>query len=285
MRAIWKGTISFGLVTIPIALGVATRRSDPSFRMLDARTHEPVKQQLVTGSDGQTLSRDQTVKGYEVSKGQFVVLSDAELESVAAEREHTINIVAFIDAAELDPVYYDRSYYVQPQEHGVKPYALLAAAMKETGKAAVGKLVLSGKQYLALLRPSGDTLVLELLFYPEDVRSASEIEDAVGNVGVSDQELSMARQLIESLARPFDPAEFTNEHKQAVMRLIEQKLAGEEVSIQQEPEPAPAPDLMAALKASLEQTEKAGSAKASGDRKQNGRAKTTSRQKQTSKKS
>jgi DNA end-binding protein Ku len=252
--------------------------------MLDARTHEPVKQQLVTGSDEQTLSRDQTVKGYEVSKGQFVVLTDSELESVAAERQHTIDIVAFIDATELDPVYYDRSYYVQPQEHGVKPYALLASAMQETGKAAVGKLVLSGKQYLALLRPSGETLVLELLFYPEDVRSAGEIEDAVGGVEVSDQELSMARQLIDSLTRPFDPGEFTNEHKQAVMRLVEQKLAGEEISIQSEPEPAPAPDLMAALKASLEQTEKGQPAKASADKKQNGRGKNTGRQKQTSKK-
>jgi DNA end-binding protein Ku len=156
--------------------------------------------------------------------------------------------------------------------------------MQETGKAAVGKLVLSGKQYLALLRPSGETLVLELLFYPEDVRSAGEIEDAVGGVEVSDQELSMARQLIDSLTRPFDPGEFTNEHKQAVMRLVEQKLAGEEISIQSEPEPAPAPDLMAALKASLEQTEKGQPAKASADKKQNGRGKNTGRQKQTSKK-
>ena len=171
MRSIWKGTISFGLVNIPIALGVATQRSDPKFRTLDAETNQPIRQQMVSSArDDAVVERTETVKGYEVGKGQFVVVSDEELESVAVERRRTIDIVSFIDIDEVDPVYYDRTYYVVPQETANKPYTLLLEALKQTGKAAVGKIVLSSKEHLVLLRPSGDTLAIELLFYPEDVR-------------------------------------------------------------------------------------------------------------------
>ena len=171
MRSIWKGTISFGLVNIPIALGVATQRSDPKFRTLDAESGQPIRQQMVSAArDDAVVERTETVKGYEVGKGQFVVVTDEELDSVAVERRRTIDIVSFIDIDEVDPVYYDRTYYVAPQEAANKPYTLLLEALKETGKAAVGKIVLSSKEHLVLLRPSGDALAIELLFYPEDVR-------------------------------------------------------------------------------------------------------------------
>ena len=171
MRSIWKGTISFGLVNIPIALGVATQRSDPKFRTLDAETNQPIRQQMVSSArDDAVVERTETVKGYEVGKGQFVVVTDEELESVAVERRRTIDIVSFIDIEEVDPVYYDRTYYVVPQETANKPYTLLLEALKQTGKAAVGKIVLSSKEHLVLLRPAGDALAIELLFYPEDVR-------------------------------------------------------------------------------------------------------------------
>jgi DNA end-binding protein Ku len=257
MRSIWKGTISFGLVNIPIALGVATQRSDPKFRTLDAETNQPIRQQMVsTARDDAVVERTETVKGYEVGKGQFVVVTDEELESVAVERRRTIDIVSFIDTDEVDPVYYDRTYYVAPQEAANKPYTLLLQALKDTGKAAVGKLVLSSKEHLVLLRPAGDALAIELLFYPEDVRLSTreEIEDVVHDTKVADAELEMAKQLVDSLSRPFDPNEFENEHKRDLMALIEKKLAGEEITVAPEPEErAPVPDLMAALQASLDQ--------------------------------
>jgi DNA end-binding protein Ku len=255
VRAIWKGTISFGLVNIPVALGIATRRSDPSFRTLDQETLQPIKQQYFSparGDEGEVISREETVKGYEVAKDRFVVLSDEELESVAVERRHTIDIVSFIDVGEVDPVYYDRSYYVQAQEHAQKPYALLLEAVRDTNKAALGKLVLSGKEHLTLLRPAGDALVLELLFYPEDVRDKDEIEDGVRGTEVQPQELQMATQLVENLTRPFEPGDFQNEHKRELMAMIESKLAGEEVVVREAPAAEPVPDLMSALKASLE---------------------------------
>lgn len=257
MRSIWKGTISFGLVNIPVALGVATQRSDPKFRTLDAETLQPIRQQMFSpsrGEQGEVISREETVKGYEISKDRFLPMSDEELEAVAVERRRTIDLVAFVDGEEIDPVYYDRTYYLDPQEGAQKPYALLLQAMKETGKAALGKVVLSSKEHLVLLRPSGGTLAMELLFYPEDVRPRDEIEERVQDIEVREQEVAMATQLVESLTRPFDPGEFQNEHKRELLDLVERKLAGEEVPVAAEaPAPAPVPDLMAALQASLEQ--------------------------------
>ena len=206
--------------------------------------------------DDAVVDRTETVKGYEVGKGQFVVVTDEELESVAVERRRTIDIISFIDIEEVDPVYYDRTYYVAPQEAANKPYTLLLEALKETGKAAVGKIVLSSKEHLVLLRPAGDALAIELLFYPEDVRVSAreEIEEIVHDTKVAKAELDMAKQLVESLSRPFDPNEFENEHKRDLMALIEKKLAGEEIQVAPEPEQRePVPDLMAALQASLEQ--------------------------------
>ena len=274
MRSIWKGTISFGLVNIPIALGVATQRSDPKFRTLDAESGQPIRQQMVSSArDDAVVERTETVKGYEVGKGQFVVVTDEELESVAVERRRTIDIVSFIDIEEVDPVYYDRTYYVAPQEAANKPYTLLLEALKQTGKAAVGKIVLSSKEHLVLLRPSGDALAIELLFYPEDVRISTreEIEEIVHDTKVADAELDMAKQLVESLSREFDPNEFENEHKRDLMALIEKKLAGEEIKVAPEPEQRePVPDLMAALQASLEQAKgdkRKGAAKPSSGKK------------------
>ncbi len=253
----WKGTISFGLVNIPIALGLATQRSDPKFRTLDEQTLQPIRQQLFSparGEDGETISRDETVKGYEVAQGSYVVISDEELDSVAVERRRTIDIVAFVDQSEVDPVYFDRTYYIAPQETAEKPYALLLEAMRSTGKVALGKIVLSSREHLALLRPAGDALVIELLFYPEDVRSKADIEETVEGVKVTKPELEMAKQLVDSLTQPFEAEQFSNEHKAELMALIEKKVAGEEIAIAPEaPEPAAVPDLMAALKASLDQ--------------------------------
>ncbi len=258
MRSIWKGTISFGLVNIPVSVGIATQRTDPKFRTLDRESLQPIKQQLFSPARGETVAREDTIKGYEVSKDRYLPVSDEELEAVAVERRRTIDLVAFVDLEEVDPVFYDRTYYLEPQESAQKPYALLVEAMKRTGKAALGKIVMSSREHVVLLRPAGDTLVAELLFYPEDVRSKQEIDDRVGEVEVTDQELTMATQLVESLSRPFEPEEFENEHKRELLALIERKLSGEEVPVPVEAPPAePVPDLMAALKASIDQAKTA----------------------------
>ena len=294
MRPLWKGTISFGLVNIPISLGVATQRSDPKFRTLDAQTMQPIKQQLYSPAREETVERDETIKGYEVSKDRFLPVTDEELDSVAVERRRTIDIIGFVDAEDVDPVYFDRTYYLQPQEHAEKPYRLLLEAMKETGKAALGKLVMSSREHLTLLRPSGDTLVIELLFYPEDVRLKDEIEESVREIEVQDAELEMAKQLVTSLTRPFDPDEFENEHKRELLALIERKLAGEEVVVVEErPTAQPVPDLMTALKASLEQAQSSGgdaskkparpSSAANGDAKPKTKSKSGERKRSTAK--
>jgi DNA end-binding protein Ku len=265
VRAIWKGTVSFGLVNIPVALGVATKRSDPKFRMLDAETLHPVRRQYVVPeqSESEPAGKDtaspppreaaETVRGLELDPGRFVVISPDELEALKADRRRTIDIEAFVDVAEIDPVHYDRSYYVMPQQGSERPYALLLEAMRRTGRAAVGRFVLSRREHLALVRPAGDALVLELLFYPEDVRPKDEIEDRVRGTEVLRRELDVATQLVESLSRPFDPAEFENERNRELQALVERKLAGDEVAVAPEPPPsaAPAPDLMQALEASV----------------------------------
>lgn len=254
MRSIWKGTISFGLVNIPVSIGIATQRTDPKFRTLDRETLQPIKQQLFSPGRGEVVAREDTIKGYEVSKDQYLPVSDEELEAVAVERRRTIDLVAFVDLEEIDPVFYDRTYYLEPQESAQKPYALLVEAMKRTGKAALGKIVMSSREHVVLLRPAGDALVAELLFYPEDVRSKAEIDERVGEVEVTDGEVTMAEQLVESLSRAFDPGEFENEHKRELLALIERKLSGEEVPVPAEAPPAePVPDLMAALKASIDE--------------------------------
>lgn len=260
MRAIWKGTISFGLVNIPVALGIATQRSDPKFRTLDAEELQPIRQQMFSPARGEVITRDDTVKGYEVDKDRFVVITDEELESVAVERRRSIDILSFVDAGEVDPVYFDRTYYLMPQDGADKPYALLLEALSETGKAAIGKLVLSSKEHLVLLRPAGRTLSIELLFYPEDVRSKAEVEERMEGVKTTKAELEMAKQLVDSLTEPFDPDAYENEHKRELMALIERKMAGEtiEVSAEAPREAELAPDLMSALKASLEQAQKSG---------------------------
>ena len=266
MRSIWKGTISFGLVNIPISVGIATQRTDPKFRTLDRETLQPIKQQLFSPARGEVVDRDDTIKGYEVSKDQFLPVTEEELEAVAVERRRTIDLVSFVDLDEIDPVFYDRSYYLEPQEGASKPYALLVEAMKRTGKAAVGKIVMSSREHVVLLRPAGDALVAELLFYPEDVRPKEEIDERVREVEVTDQEIAMATQLVESLARPFDPDEFENEHKRETLALIERKLSGEEVVVQAEaPAAEPVPDLMAALKASIDQAKEAAPTAGGGD--------------------
>jgi DNA end-binding protein Ku len=256
MRTIWNGAISFGLVNIPIGLALATQRSDIAFRTLHRECGTPIKQKRYCPFHERDVEADELVKGWEVSKGQFVLVEESDLEAVALQRSQSIEILRFVELAQVDPVYFDRTYYLAPAsaEAARRPYVLLLRAMQETGMAAIGKFVLWGKENLCLIRPHDESLALETLFFAEDVRSRAEIEEAVEETEVKDAELELARQVIASLVGEFDPTEFENEYRRELRTMLEAKLAGEEIA---KPEPVPETpvvDLMEALKRSVAET-------------------------------
>jgi DNA end-binding protein Ku len=254
MRAIWNGFVSFGLVTIPVSVGLAQQRRDVSFRTLARETGQPVKQRRWDPVNDREVTADETVKGWEVAKGRYLPVEDEELEQFAARQEKTIRILQFVDAAEVDPVFFERAYWLEPQERAERPDKLLMTAMEGKGRAAIGRFVLSTKEHLVLLRASEGMLTLETLYYPEDIRlkDREEISDRVADVDVSDAELQMAEQLVEGLARPFEPEAYPNETRKALLDFLQAKAEGTEIDEPEEaPEPAPVIDLMAALKASL----------------------------------
>ena len=253
MRTIWNGSISFGLVNIPIGLALATQRSDVSYRTLHRECGTPIKQKRYCPFHERDVEAEELVKGWEYSKGNFVLVEEADLESVALQRSQSIEIVRFVALAEVDPVYFDRTYYLAPAgaDAARRPYVLLLRAMQSSGMAAIGKFVLWGKENLSLIRPHGDSLVLETLFFAEDVRSRAEIEEAVGETDVRKEELDLAGQVIGSLVGDFDPAEFENDHRRDVRAMLEAKVAGEEI-VRPEPVPeTPVVDLMDALRRSV----------------------------------
>jgi DNA end-binding protein Ku len=267
MRTIWNGSISFGLVNIPIGLALATQRSDVAFRTLHRECGTPIKQKRWCPLHEREVEPDELVKGWEVAKGEFVMVEESDLEAVALQRSQAIDILRFVRLDAVDPVYFDRTYYLAPAgaEAARRPYVLLLRAMQETGMAAVGKFVLWGKENLCLIRAQGDTLALETLFFAEDVRSKAEIEEAVEATDVRDAELKLAEQVIESLVGEWSAEEFENEYRRDLRAMLEAKLAGEAIT---RPEPVPETpvvDLMEALRRSVaEAQDKRGAPKAPG---------------------
>jgi DNA end-binding protein Ku len=276
MRTIWNGSINFGLVNIPVGLALATkpaaRQSDVSFRTLHRECGTPIKQKRWCPVHDREVSADELVKGWEVSKGEFVFVEDADLEAITVQDDsRAIEITRFVPLDQIDPVYYDRTYFLAPSDAPAqrRPYVLLLRAMQETGMGAMGRFVLRGQENFALIRPRGEALALETLFVSEDVRSQAEIDEAVEDTSVKDAELDLARQVIDSLAGDFEPDELESEYRGNLRAMLEAKLAGEEIKI---PEPVeedgPVIDLMEALKLSVNEAQKqkkpAAKAKASG---------------------
>jgi DNA end-binding protein Ku len=254
MRTIWNGSISFGLVNIPIGLALATQREDVSFRTLHRECGTPIKQKRWCPFHEREVEADELVKGWEVAKGEFVLVEDSDLEAVALQRSQSIDILRFVRLEAVDPVYFDRTYYLAPAsaEAQRRPYVLLLRAMQESGMAAVGKFVLWNKENLCLIRPQGDALVLELLFYAEDIRSKADVEDLVGGTEVKKAELDLADQVIQSLVGEWNPEDFENGYRNDLKAMLDAKLAGEAIA---RPEPAPETpvvDLMEALRRSVE---------------------------------
>jgi len=253
MQTIWNGSISFGLVNIPIGLALATQRNDVAFRTLHRECGTPIKQKRWCPFHERDVEPDELVKGWEVAKGEFVIVEESDLEAVALQRSQSIEILRFVKLADVDPVFFDRTYYLSPAtaDAARRPYVLLLRAMQETGMAAVGKFVLWGKENLCLVRAQGEALALETLFFHDDVRAKDEIEEAVEATEVREQELALAGQVIESLAGEWNPADFENEYRRDLKAMLERKLAGETL-VRPEPQPeTPVIDLMEALRRSV----------------------------------
>jgi DNA end-binding protein Ku len=252
-RAIWSGAISFGLVNIPVKLFSAVNKKTVRFHQIDSESGGRVRQKRV-GPDGDEIPYEQIVKGYEIGPDRYVTITPEELDSLAPEKTRTIDIEDFVDLEEIDPIYYDHPYYLVPDKGAAKAYGLLLGAMKEAGKVAIARVVIRSKEQLVAIRPAGDVLAMETMLFHDEVVPPEDIEDLPGgkDLKVSDRELKMAEQLIESLSSEFDPSKYRDEYRDKVLDLIERKAQGEEITVQPEaPKPEKVPDLMAALEASL----------------------------------
>jgi DNA end-binding protein Ku len=254
-RAIWSGSISFGLVNIPVKLYTAVSRKNVSFHQIDSRTGARIKQRRVSAADGEEVSYDDIVKGYELPTGDYVTITDDELSALDPEAVRTIDIEEFVDLAEIDPIYYDSAYYLVPDAATAKPYKLLATAMQDAQKVGIARFVMRTKQYVAAVRPKDGRLLLSTMVYDDELVRPEEIGgfEVLEKVDVAAREVSMAEQLIESLGTEFEPSKHRDTYREAVLGLIERKAAGEDTTVA--PPTAPAQDkvidLMAALEASV----------------------------------
>src|SRR4051794_30364318 len=260
-RSIWTGAISFGLVTVPVKLYSAVNRKSVRFNQLNGRTGSRIAQKRVDASTGDEVAYEDLVKGYEIATDRYVVIEPEELDSVQPAKTKTIDIEDFVDLAEIDPIFYDHPYYLAPATGGAKPYRLLLEAMRETEKVAIAKVVIRQKESLVAIRALQDHDVLEMatMLFADEVVDPERLDDIPGadDVRTNDRELAIAKQLVESLAGDFEPEKYKDTYREAVMAMIEKKAAGEEIVVAEpEEEAAPAPDLMSALKASLDAVRK-----------------------------
>src|SRR5919204_1619212 len=252
-RSIWSGAISFGLVNVPVKLYSAVSRKTVRFNQLNAETGHRIAQKRVDPQTGEEVPYEQIVKGYELTRDRYVVITPEELEALDPEKSRTIDIEDFVDLEEIDPIYYDHPYYLVPDKGAEKAYGLLMNAMRESEKVAIARVVLRSKEQLVAIRPAGDLLMMETMIFADEVVPHDELEELpdAKQLKASDRELRMAQQLIDSLSSEFEPEKYHDEYREKVLELIERKAAGEEIAIQPEaPEPARVPDLMAALEAS-----------------------------------
>jgi DNA end-binding protein Ku len=255
-RAIWTGALSFGLVTVPVRLFSAVNRKTVRFHQLNAKTGVRIQQKRVDPSTGEEVAYDDIVKGYELSPDRYVVLDNDELDALDPKKTKTIDIEDFVALEDIDPIFYDHPYYLAPGPGGAKPYRLLLDAMRETGKVAVARVVIRSKEQLVVIRPMDDVLAMETMVFPDEVLDPHRIDDLPDpdEVQTSERELEIAKQLVESLAADFEPARYRDTYRDEVLALIERKAQGEEIAVQpaREEAAAPVPDLMSALKASLD---------------------------------
>jgi DNA end-binding protein Ku len=265
VKTIWKGAISFGLVTIPVRVYGATEAKSLRFHQL----HEPdggrIRYKRVCSVDGEEVEYGEIVKGYEYEKDHYVTLTDEELDSLPVKTAKAIEIERFVDAEEIDPIYFQKAYYLVPEGTGVKAYHLLREAMADDGKVALAKVAFRDKEHLATLRLRDNVFVLETMFWPDEIRTPKfDVLDE--SVELRPQEIRMARSLIDSLTDAFEPQEFTDDYRAALEELVHKKIQGEEITYTEDAEPSKVVDLMEALKASVEAA-KSGGGKSATERK------------------
>ena len=251
-RSLWTGTISFGLVSVPVRMFGATESKELRFHFLDKHDLQPIAYDKVRRDTGKHVDNDDIVRGFEVEKGRYVPLDDEDLDRLDVELTKTIDICDFVDLDEIDPIYFRKAYYLEPQDGAEKPYRLLTRALEETGKVAIAKIVIRNKQHLAALRPSNGTLVLETMYYADEVRQP----ERVGGGRLAKPEVELAKSLVENLSAKFDPNKYDDTYRKELLQLLRAKAKGKELPVpEQEPE-GEVVDLMAALRESVERTQK-----------------------------
>ncbi len=255
-RSIWTGAISFGLVSVPVKLYSAVNRKTVRFHQLNGPTGVRIAQKRVDPSTGEEVPYEDIVKGYELSPDRYVIIEPGELESLDPVRTRTIEIEDFVELDQIDPIFYDHPYYLAPGPGGAKPYRLLLEAMRDTNKVGIARVVIRSKEQLVAVRPMGDVLGMATMLFADEVVGADSLDELPDGdeVKTTKRELDIAKQLVQSLADDFDPSKYRDSYREQVLALIERKAAGEAIAVQPEsaPESAPVPDLMSALKASLD---------------------------------
>jgi DNA end-binding protein Ku len=246
---VWKGHLAFGLISIPVRMFTAARGERISFNQLHKECHSRIKQPLFCPVCNRTVERSEIVKGYEYEKDQYVLFSEEELDKIEPPSARVMEILEFVKLAEMDPLYFDASYYVTPEDAGVKAYQLLMKAMEESGYGAIAKLTMHQREHIVILRPRGKEMTLHTMFYANEIRAAEAVPS--GNVEVKEQEKKLAQQLIESLAAPWEPQKYRDEYQENLRAMIAAKLKGQEITEVAQPHMAPVIDLMEALKRSL----------------------------------
>jgi DNA end-binding protein Ku len=255
-RSLWTGTISFGLVSVPVRMFSAIESKELRFHFLDKRDLAPIGYDKVRRDTGEHVDNEEIVRGFEVDKGRYVPLEDEDLDRLDIELTKTIDILEFVDLDEIDPIYFRKAYYVLPQEGAEKPYRLLVQALEETRKVAIAKIVIRNKQHLAALRPWNGTLLLETMYYADEVRQPEQVD---GKAGLRKPEVEMAKSLVENLSDSFDPAKYDDTYRKELLELLRAKAEGEPLPEPQAEEGGEVVDLMAALRESVEKTQKKGS--------------------------
>jgi len=252
-RSIWNGVISFGMVSIPVKLYTATQSKDISFHLLHKECNTRLQQLRWCPTHERAVEWSEVVRGYEYARDEHVILTEEDFEKLPLPSKQTVELSAFVKAEEIDPVYYEKSYYLEPDAKGIKPFALLMTALREKGLTGIAKIAVRNKEQLCALRPMDGTLILETLFYPDEIRvEKTELPD----VTISDKELEMAYTLIDLLSEEFEPEKYKDEYRDALMKLIEAKLEGEELPEVAASGPAKVTDIMSALRASVEAAKK-----------------------------
>jgi DNA end-binding protein Ku len=259
----WKGVVSFGMVSIPIRLYNATESTAKvSFRQLCPEHHAPISYKRWCVEGDHEVNYSEILRGYEIGKDRYVIVDDKDLDNLPLPTAHSIDISEFVAADEIEPgLYFDNAYYVEPEELGKKPYHLLRKGLEATGRMAIAKIALRDKEHLCALHPNGKGLVMNTLHWPDEIRSTEGLKGLEGEVKINPKELEMAKALIESLADTFDPSRYKDEYREAVMKVVQAKMEGEVIEAPEAPQPAKVMDLMEALRASVEQAKKSRAAR------------------------